>query len=120
MNRRAEDLVKLQRKIAAYRQMQHDTTAQLYSVAVGAARARGPRRWTRRCASSTSSATTSIGCSSWPRDEVELLGRVRSDYEPFIGVVTRGRRADPRRQGRGRPRAAGRAGRRRWPSGSSG
>ena len=33
MNRRAEDLVKLQRKIAAYRQLQHDTTGQLYSVA---------------------------------------------------------------------------------------
>src|SRR2546427_3012054 len=32
VNRRSEDLVKLQRKIAAYRQMQHDTTAQLYSV----------------------------------------------------------------------------------------
>ncbi len=33
VNRRAEDLVKLQRKIAAYRQLQHDTTSQLYSVA---------------------------------------------------------------------------------------
>jgi CHASE3 domain sensor protein len=32
VNQRAEDLVKLQRKIAAYRQIQHDTTAQLYSV----------------------------------------------------------------------------------------
>src|SRR5262249_51383732 len=30
---RAEELVKLQRKIAAYRQLQNDTTAQLYSVA---------------------------------------------------------------------------------------
>jgi hypothetical protein len=30
---RSEDLVKLQRKIAAYRQLQHDTTAQLYNVA---------------------------------------------------------------------------------------
>jgi hypothetical protein len=32
-HRRAEELVKLQRKIAVYRQLQHDTTAQLYSVA---------------------------------------------------------------------------------------
>jgi hypothetical protein len=31
-NRRAEDLVILHRKIAAYRQLQHDTTGQLYSV----------------------------------------------------------------------------------------
>ena len=32
-NRRAEELVGLHRKIAAYRQLQHDTTGQLYSVA---------------------------------------------------------------------------------------
>ena len=32
VNRRAEDMVKLQRKIAAYRQLQHDTTSQLYGV----------------------------------------------------------------------------------------
>ncbi|MEN8232177.1 MAG: ATP-binding protein [Thermodesulfobacteriota bacterium] len=31
-NQRTEDLVKLQRKIAAYRQLQHDTTSQLYSI----------------------------------------------------------------------------------------
>ena len=33
VNHHAEELVTLQRKIAAYRQLQHDTTAQLYSVA---------------------------------------------------------------------------------------
>ncbi|MEW6297151.1 MAG: hypothetical protein AB1671_05345 [Thermodesulfobacteriota bacterium] len=32
-NRRAEELVALHRKIAAYRQIQHNTTSQLYSVA---------------------------------------------------------------------------------------
>ncbi|HSB33571.1 MAG TPA: ATP-binding protein [Nitrospirota bacterium] len=32
MNRRSEDLTKLRRKVAAYRQLQHDTIAQLYSV----------------------------------------------------------------------------------------
>ena len=31
-NRRAEELIILHRKIAAYRQLQHDTTGQLYSV----------------------------------------------------------------------------------------
>ena len=31
-NRRAEHLVQLQRKMAAYRQLQHDTVSQLYSV----------------------------------------------------------------------------------------
>jgi hypothetical protein len=33
VNQRAEDMFKLQRKIAAYRHIQHDTTLQLYSVA---------------------------------------------------------------------------------------
>jgi len=33
VNLRTEELVKIQRKIAAYRQLQHDTIAQLYSVA---------------------------------------------------------------------------------------
>ena len=33
VNERTEQLIKLQRKIDAYRQVQHDTTSQLYSVA---------------------------------------------------------------------------------------
>ena len=33
VNTRAEDMVQLQRKIAAYRQLNHDTIGQLYSVA---------------------------------------------------------------------------------------
>ena len=32
VNERTEELIKLQRKIDAYRQVQHDTTSQLYSV----------------------------------------------------------------------------------------
>src|SRR5262245_62608812 len=32
VNERTEELIKLQRKIEAYRQVQHDTTGQLYSV----------------------------------------------------------------------------------------
>ena len=63
LNERAEDFVKLQRKIAAYRQIQHSTTSQLYSVAT-AMLAPGLPRSTRHCASSTSSATTSTACSS--------------------------------------------------------
>ncbi len=34
MNERSEELNHLQQKIAAYRQVQHDTTGQLYSVAL--------------------------------------------------------------------------------------
>src|SRR5499426_2662788 len=32
VNERTEELIKLQRKIEAYRQVQHDTTSQLYGV----------------------------------------------------------------------------------------
>ena len=32
VNRQTEELIRLQRKIAAFRQVQHDTTAQLYGV----------------------------------------------------------------------------------------
>src|ERR1700739_4836198 len=32
VNQRTEELIKLQRKIEAYRQVQHDTTTQLYGV----------------------------------------------------------------------------------------
>src|SRR5690606_36460930 len=33
INANTEDLIELQRKIAAYRQVQHDTTRQLYGIA---------------------------------------------------------------------------------------
>jgi signal transduction histidine kinase len=88
VNRRAEDLVKLQRKIAAYRQLQHDTTGQLYSVAsalqVPAA----------RTLEATLRQLNQFGydldrLEFVAKDEVELLRRVRDDYEDFIGVVTR-------------------------------
>ena len=50
VNQRAEDLAKLQRKIAVYRQIQHDTTAQLYSI-TSALLYRTSARSTPRCAS---------------------------------------------------------------------
>ena len=63
-NQRAKDLVELQRKIAAYRQLQHDTTAQLYSVA-SALLVDDERTLDANCASSISSVTTLTGFSSW-------------------------------------------------------
>ena len=87
VNRRAEDVVKLQRKIAAYRQLQHDTTSQLYSVSsallVPDARA----------LDGTLRKLNQFGydldrLQFVARDDVELLGRVRKEYEQFIKVVT--------------------------------
>jgi signal transduction histidine kinase len=88
LNRRAEDLVKLQRKIAAYRQLQHDTTGQLYSVASALV---VPEE---RTLEATLRQLNQFGydldrLQFIARDEVELLGQVREDYEKFIGVVTR-------------------------------
>jgi signal transduction histidine kinase len=88
VNQRAQDLVKLQRKIAAYRQLQHDTTSQLYSVASALV---VPEE---RTLEATLRQLNQFGydldrLQFIAKDEVELLGQVREDYEKFIGVVTR-------------------------------
>jgi signal transduction histidine kinase len=87
VNRRAEHLVKLQRKIAAYRQLQHDTTGQLYSVA---AALMVPND---RTLDATLRQLNQFGydldrLQFVAKDEVELLGQLRDDYERFIKVVT--------------------------------
>jgi signal transduction histidine kinase len=86
-NRRAEELVGLQRKIAAYRQLQHDTTAQLHSVASALL---VPNE---RTLEATLRQLNQFGydldrLQYVAKDEVELLARVRQDYEEFIRVVT--------------------------------
>jgi len=88
VNRRSEDLVKIQRKIAAYRQLQHDTTAQLYSVAAALLVPES------RSLDAILRQLNQFGydldrLQFVARDEVELLGRVRADYDEFIRVVTR-------------------------------
>ena len=88
VNQRAQDLVKLQRKIAAYRQLQHDTTSQLYSVASALVVPED------RTLEATLRQLNQFGydldrLQFIAKDEVELLGQVREDYEKFIGVVTR-------------------------------
>jgi signal transduction histidine kinase len=85
---RAEELVKLQRKIEAYRQVQHDTTTQLYSVASSLLSADG------RTLSNTLRQLNQFGydvdrLQFVAKDEVELLGRFRQDYDRFIEIVTR-------------------------------
>ena len=87
VNEAAEDLVKIQRKIAAYRQLQHDTTAQLYSVA--AALLVGEER----ALESTLRQLNQFGydldrLQFVGQDEIEIVARVRKDYESFIAIVT--------------------------------
>jgi signal transduction histidine kinase len=87
VNRRAENLVQLQRKIAAYRQLQHDTTLQLYNVSSALLVP------DERTLEATLRQLNQFGydldrLQFVAKDEVELLGRVREDYERFIRVVT--------------------------------
>jgi len=88
VNRRAENLVALQRKIAAYRQLQHDTTGQLYSVA-STLLAPDDRTLDAKLRQLNQFGYDLDRLQFVARDEVELLGRVREDYEQFIQVVTR-------------------------------
>src|SRR5574341_26777 len=86
-HQRAEELVELQRKIAAYRQLQHDTTAQLYSVASALLIPE------ERTLDATLRQLNQFGydldrLQFVAKDEVELLGRVQADYDRFIQVVT--------------------------------
>jgi signal transduction histidine kinase len=84
---RAEDLVNLQRKIAAYRQLQHDTTAQLYSVA-SALLTRDERTLDATLRQLNQFGYDLDRLQFIAKDEVELLGEVRKDYDRFIQVVT--------------------------------
>src|SRR5438093_12058169 len=87
VNRHAEELVTLHRKIAAYRQLQHDTTGQLYSVASALL---VPNE---RTLEATLRQLNQFGydldrLQFVAKDEVELLGRVQADYDRFIQVAT--------------------------------
>jgi len=87
VNRRAEDVVKLQRKIAAYRQLQHDTTNQLYSVS-SALLVPDDRTLEGTLRKLNQFGYDLDRLQFVARDELDLLGRVREDYEKFIKVVT--------------------------------
>jgi signal transduction histidine kinase/HAMP domain-containing protein len=86
-NRRATELVELQRKIAAYRQLQHDTTAQLYSVA-SALLAHDERTLDATLRQLNQFGYDLDRLQFVAKDEVELLGQVRKDYDQFIRVVS--------------------------------
>ena len=86
VNERAADLVKLQRKIAAYRQIQLNTTLQLYNVAA-AMLARDERTFEATLRQLAQFGYDLDRLQFVAKDEIELLGRVRGDYEVFIAVV---------------------------------
>ena len=88
VNRRSEELVMLHRKIAADRQLQHDTTGQLYSVASSLSIP------DERALDATLRQLNQFGydldrLQYVAKDELDLLVKVRQDYEQFILVMTR-------------------------------
>ena len=87
VNERTEELIKLQRKIEAYRQVQHDTTTQLYSVSTALVSA------DEQTLSSTLRQLNQFGydvdrLEYVAKDEVELIEQFRLEYNKFIDVVT--------------------------------
>jgi len=86
VNQRTEELIRLQRKIEAYRQVQHDITSQLYSVASVLLSSDD------LTLSSTLRQLNQFGYNVErlhfvAKDEVELLGRFQQDYNRFTNVV---------------------------------
>src|SRR6516162_378800 len=88
INQRTEELIRSERKIAAYRQVQHDTTSQLYSISSALLVS------DERTLDSALRQLNQFGydlerLQFVAKDEIKLLSTVRRDYEHFIGIVTR-------------------------------
>ena len=87
MNERTEELIELQRKIAAFRQVQHDTTRQLYGVS-SALLAPDERALDSALRQLSQFGYDLDRLQYVAQDEVELLARVRQEYDRFIEIVT--------------------------------
>jgi signal transduction histidine kinase/DNA-binding response OmpR family regulator len=88
VNQRTEELIRSERKIAAYRQVQHDTTSQLYSISAALLVS------DERTLDSALRQLNQFGydlerLQFVAKDEIKLLGKVREEYDRFIAVVTR-------------------------------
>jgi len=87
MNARTDELIELQRKIAAYRQVQHDTTRQLYGVAT-ALLSQDERELDGIVRQLSQFGYDLDRLQHVAQDEVDLLASVRQDYDRFIAIVT--------------------------------
>ena len=90
-NRRAEELVILHRKIAAYRQLQHDTTGQLYSVT--STLALPLEQVDARMIEAALRQLKQFGydldrLQYVAKDEATLLSRIQEEYNRFIQVMS--------------------------------
>ncbi len=87
MNERTDELIGLQRKIAAFRQVQHDTTRQLYGVS-SALLSQDDRALDSALRQLSQFGYDLDRLQYVAQDEVELLHRVRQEYDRFIAIVT--------------------------------
>ncbi|HEX6111803.1 MAG TPA: GAF domain-containing protein, partial [Geminicoccaceae bacterium] len=86
MHERTEELIELQRKIAAFRQVQHDTTRQLYGVA--SALLSEEERALDAVLRQLSQFGYDLDRLQYvAQDEVLLLAEVREDYDRLIAIV---------------------------------
>jgi signal transduction histidine kinase/DNA-binding NarL/FixJ family response regulator len=86
VNQRTDELIRLQRKIEAYRQVQNDTTSQLYGVSSALLSSDD------LTLSSTLRQLNQFGydvdrLQFVAKDEVQLLERFRQDYDQFTDIV---------------------------------
>src|SRR5271165_2772132 len=88
VNQRTEELINSERKIAAYRQVQHDTTSQLYSV-TSALLVSDERTLDSALRQLNQFGYDLERLQFVAKDEIKLLGKVREEYDRFIAVVTR-------------------------------
>jgi class 3 adenylate cyclase/CHASE3 domain sensor protein len=88
MNERNEELVALQRKVAAYRNVQHGTTRQLYGV-TSALLAEEERKLNSVFRQLSQFGYALDRLQFVERDEAELLVRIRAEYDRFIEIVTK-------------------------------
>ena len=87
-NQRATDLVQLERRIAAYRQLQHNTTGQLYATA-SAFLATERREFDAAMRQLQRFAYDFDRAEFVARDDVELLRGIESDYSELIDTGNR-------------------------------
>jgi len=87
-DQRATDLVDLQRQIAAYRQLQHDTTAELYRITMSVLGS-DDRTFQASLRRLTQFGYNLDRLQFVAGDKVQLIERVRQNYDDLIQVVTR-------------------------------
>jgi signal transduction histidine kinase/CHASE3 domain sensor protein len=87
MHERTEELIELQRKIAAYRQVQHDTTRQLYGVS-SALLSEDERALDAVLRQLSQFGYDLDRLQYVAQDEAALLAEVRADYDRLIEIVT--------------------------------